>query len=37
MADLIYVAVVVAFFAAGGLHACWCEKLWTLWKTSSSG
>jgi hypothetical protein len=27
MADIIYIGVVVAFFAASELYACWCEKL----------
>jgi hypothetical protein len=27
MTDLIYIGIVVLFFAAGGLYACACEKL----------
>jgi hypothetical protein len=27
MTDLIYIAVVVLFFAASGRYAAWCEKL----------
>jgi len=27
MNDLIYIAVIVAFFAASGRYAGWCEKL----------
>jgi len=27
MADIIYLAVVVLFFAASGRYASWCEKL----------
>jgi len=27
MTDFIYIAVITLFFVAGGLYACWCEKL----------
>jgi len=27
MTDFIYLAVIALFFMAGGLYACWCEKL----------
>jgi hypothetical protein len=27
MLDLIFIAVIALFFVAGGLYACWCEKL----------
>jgi hypothetical protein len=27
MIDLIFIAVISLFFVAGGLYACWCEKL----------
>jgi len=27
MIDFIFIAVIALFFVAGGLYACWCEKL----------
>jgi len=27
MTDFIYLAVIALFFMAGGLYACWCEKM----------
>jgi len=27
MNDLIFIAIIALFFVAGGLYACWCEKL----------
>jgi len=27
MIDFIFIAIIALFFVAGGLYACWCEKL----------